>query len=91
PRKINVLCDTALVYGFAQEADTISAGIVSDVIRDKATYGVIADAPSAPEMRRGARQTPASVPREGAVVSHGSMAQTDRDIARELFPSRKQN
>lgn len=35
PRLINVLCDTALVYGFAVEAKTITSDIVSQVIADK--------------------------------------------------------
>jgi type II secretory pathway predicted ATPase ExeA len=41
PRKINILCDTALVYGFSLEALTISSEIVDEVLRDKAQYGVL--------------------------------------------------
>ncbi|OYY92504.1 MAG: general secretion pathway protein [Hydrogenophilales bacterium 28-61-23] len=40
PRGINILCDTALVYGFSGELAWIDAAIVEDVIRDKAQYGV---------------------------------------------------
>jgi type II secretory pathway predicted ATPase ExeA len=40
PRSINTLCETAMVYGFSAEAETIDAAIISEVIRDKATYGV---------------------------------------------------
>ncbi len=40
PRRINVLCDTALVYGFSQEAERISVCIVLEMLRDKAEYGV---------------------------------------------------
>ena len=40
PRSINILCDTALVYGFAIEAPRITAAIVRNVIDDKNTYGV---------------------------------------------------
>jgi type II secretory pathway predicted ATPase ExeA len=42
PRGINILCDTALVYGFSGEASQIDEGIVEDVISDKAQYGVFA-------------------------------------------------
>lgn len=35
PRLINLLCDTALVYGYALEEKTISKEIVTEVIRDK--------------------------------------------------------
>jgi general secretion pathway protein A len=40
PRVINVLCDTALVYGFSTESKLISAGLVSLVIEDKRNYGI---------------------------------------------------
>lgn len=41
PRRINILCDTALVYGFSLEAEIITAGVVNEVLRDKARYGVV--------------------------------------------------
>lgn len=40
PRVINILCDTALVYGFATRADQITTKLVSDVIEDKRKYGI---------------------------------------------------
>ena len=40
PRLINVLCDTALVYGFGQGAELITAQIVQTVIDDKRQYGI---------------------------------------------------
>jgi general secretion pathway protein A len=40
PRMINVLCDTALVYGFANDQKVISDQIVSDVIADKQQYSI---------------------------------------------------
>jgi general secretion pathway protein A len=40
PRIINILCDTALVYGFSIEADLITAKLMSEVIEDKRNYGV---------------------------------------------------
>jgi general secretion pathway protein A len=41
PRTVNILCDTALVYGFASEADVITAEIVDTVIQNKAQFGVL--------------------------------------------------
>ncbi len=35
PRLINLLCDTALVYGYAEQAPRIGAKLVEDVARDK--------------------------------------------------------
>jgi type II secretory pathway predicted ATPase ExeA len=40
PRLINILCDTALMYGFATEADEISEDLVKAVVRDKRQFGV---------------------------------------------------
>jgi general secretion pathway protein A len=40
PRMINVLCDTALVYGFANDRKIISDQLVSDVIADKQQYSI---------------------------------------------------
>ena len=40
PRMINILCDTALVYGFARGEKTISAGLVDEVIADKQQYSI---------------------------------------------------
>jgi type II secretory pathway predicted ATPase ExeA len=41
PRTINILCDTALVYGFAAGAKMIDAELVSMVIENKAEFGVL--------------------------------------------------
>jgi type II secretory pathway predicted ATPase ExeA len=41
PRTINVLCDTALVYGYAAQAKLITAEIVDSVIRNKEQFGVV--------------------------------------------------
>ena len=40
PRMVNVLCDTALVYGFANDRKVISDQLVRDVIADKQQYSI---------------------------------------------------
>ena len=40
PRLINVLCDTALVYGFAEQKRSIDADTVCDVVREKTKGGI---------------------------------------------------
>lgn len=40
PRMVNVLCDTALVYGFANDRKVISDQLVKDVIADKQQYSI---------------------------------------------------
>jgi general secretion pathway protein A len=42
PRSINILCDTALVYGFANQERWITKEIVNEVIEHKRTLGVFA-------------------------------------------------
>lgn len=41
PRTINILCDTALVYGFATSARSITKELVTMVIENKSQYGVL--------------------------------------------------
>lgn len=41
PRTINILCDTALVYGYAANVDEINSEIVASVIQNKSYYGVL--------------------------------------------------
>jgi type II secretory pathway predicted ATPase ExeA len=45
PRTINILCDTALVYGMSMDAVRIDEAVVSEVIRDRQDYGVFGPAP----------------------------------------------
>jgi general secretion pathway protein A len=40
PRMINILCDTALVYGFAAGERTITSELVDEVIADKQQYSI---------------------------------------------------
>lgn len=40
PRLINIICDTAMVYGYSSSADSIGLDIVNEVIADKSKYGV---------------------------------------------------
>jgi general secretion pathway protein A len=40
PRTINLLCDTALVYGFGYELETIDVPVIEQVVRDKGGMGI---------------------------------------------------
>jgi hypothetical protein len=46
PRLINVLCDTAMMYGFAVEEAVISASTIHKVLDDKRKYGVLHELPA---------------------------------------------
>jgi general secretion pathway protein A len=39
PRSINILCDAALVYGYADELTTIKGSVIEDVVSDKEETG----------------------------------------------------
>ena len=41
PRSINILCDTALVYGYSANTQKIDLKLVRKVIKDKSEYGVL--------------------------------------------------
>ena len=40
PRLINMLCDTAMVYAFAEQVKTIDARLIEDVVREQLANGV---------------------------------------------------
>jgi len=41
PRSINILCDTALVYGFSADVPRVDAALVEEVLQDRRDYGVL--------------------------------------------------
>jgi general secretion pathway protein A len=44
PRLINIICDTALVYGYADSAKQIDAKIIRDVVKERAAGGLFSPA-----------------------------------------------
>lgn len=51
PRTINLLCDAALVYGFADQLTTIDGEIVEHVVKDKQETGLFAPLPDDEEVQ----------------------------------------
>ena len=49
PRTINLLCDSALVYGYADEVKTIGAGIINNVIKELGFMGMYSPPPPTPD------------------------------------------
>ena len=43
PRRINILCNIALVYGFSAEAKLIDLKLVEEVLSDKAEFGALSN------------------------------------------------
>jgi len=63
PRLINLLCDTSLVFGYAEQTQRINAELVEEVAREKRKGGIFPQAPHA-ETEAGAtsRHTPTDNP-----------------------------
>jgi putative secretion ATPase (PEP-CTERM system associated) len=83
PRLINTLCDTALVYGFAEEAEVISATLVQMVAKDKAETGLLRLDYSHDKAAQAAA-APVVKPVDNNLVDF------DADMARELFSKHRQ-
>ena len=49
PRLINVVCDTALVYGFADGFRTIDRKLITDVVQSRKNGGIFSEPVSAPK------------------------------------------
>jgi general secretion pathway protein A len=62
PRLINVLCDSALVYGFADELETISTFILDNVYEELKTLGTFTDYDAKPSAYPASPAVVTSVP-----------------------------
>lgn len=61
PRLINILCDSALVYGFADELETISTPILNDVYEELKALGTFTDYDAKPSANPPAPKTSSAV------------------------------
>jgi len=96
PRLINLLCDTALVYGYAEQREHIDSALVTDVAREKQQGGIFPTfhaAPAAAAMQTGIPQkTAAEIPypaTEAAATrgNTGTNAEKSQSIRPETVPS----
>ncbi|RLA40638.1 MAG: general secretion pathway protein [Gammaproteobacteria bacterium] len=90
PRVINVLCDTALVYGFAEEKKQIDGSIVQLVLADKANTGLI-DVGTSDNSAIQSGETRADNSNSSQYCSTepaDRCEEIDRDMVRHLFPKR---
>ncbi len=72
PRIVNLLCDTALTYAFAEEKQRIDAPIVRDVLRDRANM-IAGHA----ETHAGEAEMPSTTTREARLFEHLERAGSD--------------
>jgi general secretion pathway protein A len=86
PRIINVICDAALVFGYAEERRQVDSPLVSEVLAELETTGILppvapseaAEAPSAPVPQTVSTPRPVAAPVAAAValpsVAHAATA-----------------
>lgn len=72
PRNINLICDSALVYGFGYEMQTIGTEVIDQVLADKNKIGLEFIQPVAPQPEAGAAN--------GNGVGNGKVQYTNNDI-----------
>jgi len=70
PRLINLLCDTALVYGYAEQRDRVDATLIDEVARDKRKGGLFPT--------KGGTDDDAPAATSGAVPTAASLSTIDR-------------
>jgi type II secretory pathway predicted ATPase ExeA len=89
PRLINLLCDTALVYGFAENAEVIDENLVQEVINERAA-GMNVDLRDQRPAQRAQPMVPASDPapvpsKDKSADKRDRVVEFDRSEARQLF------
>ncbi len=77
PRLINLLCDTALVYGYAENTKLIQAGLVEDVAREK-RHGGIFPAPAQFGIHGFGKHMPEADAADSVPTTSGIQAQTGK-------------
>ncbi|MFN2308942.1 MAG: ExeA family protein [Gammaproteobacteria bacterium] len=98
PRLVNLLCDIALVYGYAEKRDQIDVDLIEDVAREKRAGGIFpapeqaldaesphasSDTPPAPPAKK-KRRRPLSLRKNRLRVAIASEAPALREHLREL-------
>lgn len=74
PRNINLICDSALVYGFGYEMQTIGTEVIDQVLADKNKIGLEFIQPPAPQPEAGANNG------NGFGNGNGKVQYTNNDV-----------
>jgi general secretion pathway protein A len=82
PRIINVICDAALVFGYAEERRAFDARVILDVLDELETTGVLPPAAAMPPVQH--REATVNVPAAAAAVA--TPAQTRATAVQERIP-----
>ena len=87
PRLINLLCDTSLVYGYAEQREKVDAALIKDVAQDKQKGGLFQGQATLKDTDRGKESTPAVADGLEASVKTPYFGAIDR--AHETAPTTK--
>jgi len=77
PRLINILCDTALVYGFADELKSIDRPVIDNVMGDRKSGGILLGEQQA---NTGDTQEITSVRKVGETTDEDSLTELDKRL-----------
>lgn len=85
PRLVNLICDTALVYGYAEQTERISAALVREVARDKRKGGLFPGGePESPPSPAPQEAPPPDAPAAGTPVDPpAAVPREPRDVLEE--------
>ncbi len=82
PRLINILCDTALVFGFADEQRVIDRQVIMEVMASRKSGGILFDddSPDAPEPETAAETTDAAADHPYVTTASQQLQQLERRV-----------
>lgn len=84
PRSINILCDSALLYGFAEEVETVDADIVKSVIGDLNLQTFIQKEPRV-EQNRSGEPPVATIPRASKTAPETRKESKPDDLLKKVL------
>ena len=84
PRSINILCDSALLYGFAEEVETVDADIVNSVIGDLNLQTFIQKEPRV-EQTRSEEPPVAAIPRASKTATETRKESKPDDLLKKVL------
>ena len=84
PRTINILCDSALLYGFAEEVEIVDADIVNSVLSDLNLQTFIQKEPRVEQTRAGEPPT-AAIPRASKAAAETHKESKPDDLLKKVL------
>jgi general secretion pathway protein A len=84
PRSINILCDSALLYGFAEEVEIVDADIVNSVLGDLNLQTFIQKEPRV-EQNRSGEPPAAAIPRASKTAAETRKESKPDDLLKKVF------